>query len=129
MKTEIVATIMAITMRSGGCILLIFSMQMFSSYRNQPIGLQWKSIDWFLHEGNYGVEKDHPSDYISAFKANYLLILVLCHDSIFPLQEYVNSMTMNFLKLLDYCNIRSWVSQGWVLLVDLERDYCFPISP
>ena len=44
---------------------------------------------------------DHPSDNISAFKANYLLILVLHHDSIFPLQEYVNSMTMNFLKLLE----------------------------
>ena len=43
---------------------------------------------------------DHPLDSI-VFKAKYLLILVLCHDSMFPSQGHVNSMSMTFLKALE----------------------------
>ena len=32
-------------------------MPMFLSYRNQSIDLQYKSIDWFLYEGNIGMKK------------------------------------------------------------------------
>ena len=35
---------------------LTFFMPMFPSYRNQSIDLQWKSIDWFLYEGNIGMK-------------------------------------------------------------------------
>ena len=44
---------------------------------------------------------DHPLDYIVVFKAKYLLILVLCHDSMFSSQRHVNSMSITFLKTLE----------------------------
>ena len=44
---------------------------------------------------------DHPLDSIVAFKAKYLLILVLCHDSMFSSLEHVNSMSTNFPKTLE----------------------------
>ena len=44
---------------------------------------------------------DHPLDSIVAFKAKYLLILVLCHDSMFSSQGHVNSMSVTFLKTLE----------------------------
>ena len=44
---------------------------------------------------------DHPLDSIVAFKAKYLLILVLCHDSMFSSQGHVNSMSITFLKTLE----------------------------
>ena len=39
---------------------------------------------------------DHPLDSLVVFKAEYLLILVLCHDSMFSSQGHVNSMS-NFV--------------------------------
>ena len=36
-------------------VLLTHEMQMLSSYRNQSIDLDSKSIDWFLYEGNTGI--------------------------------------------------------------------------
>ena len=39
---------------------------------------------------------DHPLDSLVVFKAEYLLILVLCHDSMFSSQGHVNS-TSNFV--------------------------------
>ena len=30
-------------------------MTVLPSYRNQPIDLQYKLIDWFLYEGNTGI--------------------------------------------------------------------------
>ena len=44
---------------------------------------------------------DHPLDSIVPFKANYLLILVLCHGSMFSSQGHVNSMSLTFLKTLE----------------------------
>ena len=44
---------------------------------------------------------DHPLDSIVAFKAKYLLILVLRHDSMFSSQGHVNSMSITFLKTLE----------------------------
>ena len=43
---------------------------------------------------------DHPLDSIVGFKAKHLLILVLCHDSMFFSQGHVNSMSIIFLKAL-----------------------------
>ena len=40
-------------------------------------------------------------DYMIVFKAKYLLILVLCPDSIFSLQGLVSSMRITFLKLYE----------------------------
>ena len=40
-------------------------------------------------------------DYMIVFKAKYLLILVLCPDSIFSLQGLVSSMRIIFLKLYE----------------------------
>ena len=34
-----------------------FFMPMFPSYRNQSIDLHYKSINWFLYEGNIGMKK------------------------------------------------------------------------
>ena len=48
---------------------------------------------------------DHPLDSIVAFKAKYLLILVLCHDSVFSWQGHVNSMSITFLKTLEKISI------------------------
>ena len=44
---------------------------------------------------------DHPLDSIVVFKAKYLLILVLCHDSMFSSQGHVNSMSITFFKTLE----------------------------
>ena len=44
---------------------------------------------------------DHPLDSIVAFKVKYLLILVLCHDSMFSSQGHVNSTSIDFLKTLE----------------------------
>ena len=44
---------------------------------------------------------EHPLDPIVVFKAKYLLILVLCHDSMFSSQGHVNSMSITFLKTLE----------------------------
>ena len=44
---------------------------------------------------------DHPLDYIVVFKAKYLFILVLFHDSMFSSQRHVNSMSITFLKTLE----------------------------
>ena len=44
---------------------------------------------------------DHPLDSIVAFKAKYMLILVLCHDFMFSSQGHVNSMIITFLKTLE----------------------------
>ena len=44
---------------------------------------------------------DHPLDSIVAFKAKYLLILVLCHDFMFSSQGHVNSRSIAFLKTLE----------------------------
>ena len=44
---------------------------------------------------------DHPLDSIVVFKAKYLLVLVLCHDSMFPSQGHVNSVSITFLKTLE----------------------------
>ena len=42
-----------------------------------------------------------PLDSMIAFKAKYLLILVLCQDSIFSSQGHVSSMRITFLKLFE----------------------------
>ena len=59
---------------------------------------------------------DHPLDSIVAFKAKYLLILVLCHDSMFSSQGHVNSMSITFLKTLEKIVISglSWVKAMWI---------------
>ena len=44
---------------------------------------------------------DHPLDYRVVFKAKDLLILVLCHDSMFSSEGHVNSMSITFLKTLE----------------------------
>ena len=44
---------------------------------------------------------EHPLDSIVAFKAKYLLILALCHDSMFSSQGHVNSLSITFLKTLE----------------------------
>ena len=44
---------------------------------------------------------DHSLDSMVVFKAKYLLILALCHDSMFPSQGHVNSMSITFLKALE----------------------------
>ena len=44
---------------------------------------------------------DHSLDFIVTFKAKYLLILVLCHDSMFSSQEHANSMSITFLQTLE----------------------------
>ena len=36
---------------------LTFFMPIFPLYRNQSIDLDYKSIDWFLYEGNIGMKK------------------------------------------------------------------------
>ena len=43
---------------------------------------------------------DHPLDSIVASEARYLLILGLCHDSMFSSQENVNSMSTTFVEAL-----------------------------
>ena len=40
-------------------------------------------------------------DSIVGFKVKYLLILVLCHDSMFSSQGHVNSMSITFFKALE----------------------------
>ena len=42
-----------------------------------------------------------PLDSMIVFKAKYLLILVLCQDSIFSSQGHVSSMRITFLKLFE----------------------------
>ena len=42
-----------------------------------------------------------PFDSIIVFQAKYLLILILCQDSIFSSQGHVGSMRITFLKLLE----------------------------
>ena len=42
-----------------------------------------------------------PLDSIIVFKAKYLLILVMCQDSIFSSQGHVSSIRITFLKLLE----------------------------
>ena len=42
-----------------------------------------------------------PLDPMIVFKAKYLLILVLCQDSIFSSQGHVSSMRITFLKLFE----------------------------
>ena len=42
-----------------------------------------------------------PLESTIIFKGKYLLILVLCQDSIFSLQEHVSSMRITFLKLFE----------------------------
>ena len=42
-----------------------------------------------------------PLDSMILFKAKYLLILVLCQDSIFSSQGHVSSMRITFLKLFE----------------------------
>ena len=42
-----------------------------------------------------------PLDSLIVFKAKYLLILVLCQDSIFSSQGHVSSMRIIFLKLFE----------------------------
>ena len=42
-----------------------------------------------------------PLDLMIVFKAKYLLILVLCQDSIFSSQGHVSSMGISFLKLFE----------------------------
>ena len=44
---------------------------------------------------------DHPLHSIVVFKAKYLLILVLCHDSMLSSQGHVYSMSITFLKMLE----------------------------
>ena len=44
---------------------------------------------------------EHSLDSEDVFKATYFLILVLCYDSMFSLQGYVNSMSITFLKALE----------------------------
>ena len=44
---------------------------------------------------------DQPLDSMIVFKAKYLLILVLCQDSIFSSQGHVSSMRITFLKLFE----------------------------
>ena len=36
-------------------LILTHEMPVLPSYRNQPIDLLCKSIDWFLYEGNIGI--------------------------------------------------------------------------
>ena len=43
---------------------------------------------------------DHPLDSIVLSEARYLLILGLCHDSMFSSQENVNSMSITFVEAL-----------------------------
>ena len=59
---------------------------------------------------------DHPLDSIVVFKAKYLLILVLCHDSMFSSQGHVNSMSITFLKTLEKIVISglTWVKAMWI---------------
>ena len=42
-----------------------------------------------------------PLDSMVVFKAKYLLILLLCQDSIFSSQRHVSSMRITFLKLFE----------------------------
>ena len=50
---------------------------------------------------------DPPLDSIVVFKAKYLLILVLCHDSMFSSQGHVNSTSITFLRALENIVISS----------------------
>ena len=56
-----------------------------------------------------------PLDSMIVFKAKYLLILVLCQDSIFSSQEHVSSMRITFLKLFEKIVMSglSWVKAMW----------------
>ena len=53
---------------------------------------------------------------IVAFKAKYLLILLLCHDSMFSSQGHVNSMGITFFKTLEKIVISGlrWVKAVWI---------------
>ena len=44
---------------------------------------------------------DHPLDSIVVFKAKYLFILVLYHDSMFSSQGHVKSMSITFYKAVE----------------------------
>ena len=44
---------------------------MFPSYRNQSVDLLWKSIDWFLYDGNIDCER------VNNFKAFVKLLTEL----------------------------------------------------
>ena len=54
-------------------------------------------------------------DSMIVFKAKYLLILVLCQDSILSLQGHVSSMRITFLKLFEkiVTSGLSWVKTMW----------------
>ena len=56
-----------------------------------------------------------PLDSMIVFKAKYLLILVLCQDSIFSSQGHVSSMRITFLKLVEEIVMPglSWVKAMW----------------
>ena len=56
-----------------------------------------------------------PLDSMIVFKAKYLLILVLCQDSIFSSQGHVSSMRITFLKLFEKIVMSglSWVKAMW----------------
>ena len=56
-----------------------------------------------------------PLDSMIVFKAKYLLILVLCHYSIFSSQGYVSSMRITFLKLFEKIVMSglNWVKAMW----------------
>ena len=45
---------------------------------------------------------DHPLDSIVVFKAKYLFVLVVCHDSIFSSQGHVNSTSITFLSFFHW---------------------------
>ena len=46
--------------RSGLFQLLTQSIPIFPSYRNQPIDWDYKSIDWFLYDGNTALNWVNP---------------------------------------------------------------------
>ena len=58
---------------------------------------------------------DQPLDSMIVFKAKYLLILVLCQDSIFSSQGHVSSMRITFLKLFEKIVMSGlgWVKAVW----------------
>ena len=58
-----------------------------------------------------------PLDSIIVFKAKYLLILVLCQDSIFSSQGHASSMRITFLKLFEKIIMSglSWMKAMWTV--------------
>ena len=108
------------------------------SYRNQSIDLFWKSTDWFLYDGNFGIQwvkiitptrndkfELPDGSYSVSDIQDYIEFIIKKHETlttILPIHVYINRINNRLaFKLKDWYNLESQMPETMKLFGSTKK--------